>query len=166
MTRTLSLTQQKCTILALLIFTQLAFASSPSPKGAKVYIKEPADGATVQSPVKVVFGIDKMMLMPAGVPHTDSGHHHLLIDVDTLPPADKSIPADKQHVHFGKAQTETIIELPPGTHTLQLLLGDHLHKPHNPPVMSQKITITVAEPTKEVPAKTTTDIKDSAEKNK
>ena len=77
--------------------------------------------------------------------HPESGHHHLLVDIDTLPDLSLPIPADAQHIHFGKAQKETTLELAPGKHTLQLLLGDHFHRPHDKPVLSEKITITVKE---------------------
>jgi hypothetical protein len=113
-----------------------------SPAGAKVAITSPANGATVKSPVKVTFAIEGMTLAPAGTADPNSGHHHLLIDTD-LPALDQPIPKDANHVHFGKAQTEADVELPPGTHTLQLLLGDANHVPHDPPVVSEKITITV-----------------------
>ena len=116
---------------------------SPAPENAKAYITEPKDGAVVTSPVTVKFGLKNMTVIPAGVEHTNSGHHHLLVDVDKLPDMTQPIPADAQHIHFGKGQTETSLELSPGKHTLQLLLGDHLHRPHDKPVMSEKITITV-----------------------
>jgi hypothetical protein len=119
---------------------------TPSPPGAKVFIITPKNGATVTSPVTVKFGIKGMTLAPAGTKQENSGHHHLLIDTD--PPADLSHPLpvipDKV-VHFGKAQTETTLTLPPGRHTLQLLLADQSHIPHNPPVLSKKITITVTQ---------------------
>ena len=119
---------------------------TPSPAGAKVFIISPKNGATVASPVTVKFGVKGMAVVPAGTKQDNSGHHHLLIDTD--PPADlsKPLPAipDKV-VHFGKAQTETILTLSPGKHTLQLLLGDQNHIAHNPPVISKKITITVSQ---------------------
>ncbi len=115
---------------------------SESPEGATVYFIEPVDGATVSSPVKVVFGLKGMGVAPAGVEKAKTGHHHLLIDVETI---DMNVPIgkDDQHRHFGGGQTESSIELTPGEHTLQLLLADHFHIPHNPPVISEKITITV-----------------------
>ena len=115
---------------------------TPSPANAEVYFIAPADGATVTSPVTVRFGLKGMGVAPAGIAFDGSGHHHLIIDAD-LPPLDKPIPADTNHVHFGKGQTETTIELKPGKHTLQLVLGDQLHVPHDPAVVSKKITITV-----------------------
>ena len=116
---------------------------SSAPENARVFFIEPADGATVSSPVTVRFGLEGMDVVPAGTEKPDSGHHHLLIDVTELPPMDFPLPATEQIVHFGGGQTETTLELPPGEHTLQLVLGDHFHIPHNPPVMSEKITITV-----------------------
>ncbi|MGI9303183.1 MAG: DUF4399 domain-containing protein [Gammaproteobacteria bacterium] len=117
-------------------------AATPSPHGAEVFIVSPENGATVSSPVKVEFGIKGMEVAPAGDQTANSGHHHLLIDTD-LPALDQPVPADDNYVHFGKGQTETTVELPPGEHTLQLLLGDFSHIPHDPPVQSDKITITV-----------------------
>lgn len=113
-----------------------------APAGAKVYFLAPANNATVSSPVTVVFGLSGLGVAPAGTQIENTGHHHLLIDTD-LPPFDEPIPNDRNHLHFGGGQTETILELPPGTHTLQLLMGDKEHIPHNPPVYSKKITITV-----------------------
>jgi hypothetical protein len=115
---------------------------TPSPAGAEVYIIAPADGATLSSPVTVKFGLKGMGIAPAGVTFDNSGHHHLIIDSE-LPPLDAPVPTDATHVHFGKGQTETTVELKPGKHTLQLLLGDFGHIPHDPAVASKKITITV-----------------------
>ena len=133
------------TLAALLVAALPALAAdrTPSPPGAEVYIISPADGATVSSPVTVQFGLKGMGVAPAGIEKEKSGHHHLLIDVAELPPLDEPIPADANHKHFGGGQTEVTVELPPGAHTLQLLLGDQNHIPHEPPVMSEKITITV-----------------------
>jgi len=115
---------------------------TPSPAGAEVYIIAPQDGASVKSPVTIKFGLKGMGVAPAGVAFDNTGHHHLLIDTD-VPALDAPIPADANHVHFGKGQTETSIELKPGKHTLQLLLGDQAHVPHDPAVVSKKITVTV-----------------------
>lgn len=109
----------------------------------QLYFISPTDGATVSSPVTVRFGLKGMGVAPAGVDKPMTGHHHLLIDVDQLPPMNQPIPKDANHRHFGGGQTETTIELSPGKHTLQLLLGDKGHMPHDPPVISEKITITV-----------------------
>jgi len=121
----------------------LAQERTASPPGAEVYIISPKDGAIVHNPVRVQFGLKGMGVAPAGVKFENTGHHHLLIDTD--PPADQSapLPATDKIVHFGKGQTETTVTLPPGKHTLQLLLADHQHIPHAPPVISKKITITV-----------------------
>jgi hypothetical protein len=116
---------------------------TPSPAGAEVYIISPKNGATVKSPVTVEFGLKGMGVAPAGVKFENTGHHHLLIDTDI--PADQNapLPTSDNVRHFGKGQTEASIELKPGKHTLQLVLGDDKHTPHNPPVVSKKITITV-----------------------
>ena len=116
--------------------------ASKSAPGATVSILEPANGATVSSPVTVKFAILGMDLAPAGSDKANSGHHHLLID-QTLADPKSAIPADDHHKHFGKAQTEATIDLPAGPHTLQLILGDANHIPHAPIVQSQVITITV-----------------------
>ncbi|MEO8224049.1 MAG: DUF4399 domain-containing protein [Gammaproteobacteria bacterium] len=115
---------------------------SSSAEGASVAILSPKDGDVVSSPVKVVFDLKGMTLAPAGDPMPNSGHHHLLVDV-AMPDLGQPIPKDAQHLHFGKAQTEAEITLPPGSHTLQLVLGDTNHVAHNPPVISAPITITV-----------------------
>lgn len=101
------------------------------------------DGDSVTSPVTIKFGINGMNIVPAGVDKPTSGHHHLLINLDKLPDMSMPIPADKNHLHFGKGQTETSIELPKGKHTLQLLLGNHIHIPHKIPLLSEKIEIIV-----------------------
>ncbi|MEX2498376.1 MAG: DUF4399 domain-containing protein [Wenzhouxiangellaceae bacterium] len=118
---------------------------SPAPDEARVYFITPDDGQTVSSPVEIRFGLSGMGVAPAGVEQSNTGHHHLLINVAdaAMPPMDRPLPATDQVVHFGGGQTETVIELEPGEHTLQLVLGDHLHIPHDPPVMSERITITV-----------------------
>ena len=115
---------------------------TPAPKDVELYIISPKDGETVKSPVTVRFGLRGMGIAPAGVVMENTGHHHLLIDVPP-PPLDQPVPADANHVHFGKGQTEAAVTLAPGKHTLRLLLADHLHIPHDPPVMSKPITITV-----------------------
>ncbi len=115
---------------------------SASPAGAELYFISPQDGASVTNPVTVRFGLKGMGIAPAGIAMQNTGHHHLLIDTE-LPPVNRPVPADQQHLHFGKGQTETTITLAPGMHRLQLLLGDHLHVPHDPPVVSPVITVTV-----------------------
>jgi hypothetical protein len=126
-----------------LLAPRIAFAGqTPSPPGAEVYIIWPYDGAVVDGKFWVRMGLRNMGVCPKGVDRPNTGHHHLLIDTD-LPPMDQPIPSDRNHLHFGAGETEARIELPPGKHTLQLLMGDFNHVPHNPPVFSKKITITV-----------------------
>jgi len=129
--------------VALFAMSALVLAGSPAPEGAKVYFISPADGETVSSPVTVRFGLSGMGVAPAGTAKDHTGHHHLLIDVEEVPPLDKPVPNDDNHMHFGGGQTEASVELSPGMHTLQLLLGDMGHLPHDPPVISEKITIEV-----------------------
>ena len=116
---------------------------SAAPADASVYFISPADGALVSSPVLVRFGLSNMGVAPAGANISGTGHHHLLIDLEELPALGGSLPATDQIRHFGGGQTETLLELSPGTHTLQLLMGNFLHIPHEQPVLSKKITITV-----------------------
>ena len=116
---------------------------SLSKDTAKVFIISPKDKEIVENPINVIFGIEDMEIVPAGENKKYSGHHHLLIDVENLPDLSKPIPSDKNHLHFGKGQTETQLQLPTGKHTLQLLLGNHLHIPHDKPLISEKIEITV-----------------------
>ena len=119
-----------------------AQSRSVSAEDARVFFISPADGDTVSNPVSVVFGTEGMAVVPAGNDMPHSGHHHLLIDTE-MPELGFPIPKDEHHVHFGDGSTETEITLEPGEHTLQLLLGDHLHIPHDPPLSSARITITV-----------------------
>ena len=131
----------------LLSASMLAMAAevprTAAPAGAKVFIVSPADGATVAKTFKVKFGVEGMALAPAGHQTKNTGHHHLLIDVDKLPAENMPIPADANHIHFGKAQTETEVTLAPGKHTLQLELADKNHVPFKPVLVSEKITVTV-----------------------
>jgi hypothetical protein len=127
--------------LYLLIFvlcSNLAFSSEN-----KLYFIEPKDGATLNGPVKIVFGLSGMGVAPAGIDFPNTGHHHLLVDIENLPDLTKPIPANKNHIHFGKGQTEVLIDLPKGKRSLQLLLGNYLHVPHKKPVISDKIYIHV-----------------------
>ncbi len=125
-------------ILALLSFSS-AFADT------ELYFISPQDGDKVSGKFTVSFGLRGMGVAPAGVEVDNTGHHHLLIDVVALPPMDAPLPKTEQVRHFGGGQTETTLSLPPGQHTLQLVLGNYSHIPHDPPVMSDKITITVTE---------------------
>ena len=120
-----------------------AVEKSSSPDKAMLYIISPLDGDTVSSPVKVIFGLNGMGVAPAGIKIKNTGHHHLLIDLAQLPDINSPIPSDEHHKHFGKGQTEAFIELDKGDHTLQLILGDHVHVPHEPPIISKKIRIKV-----------------------
>jgi hypothetical protein len=138
--------------LLLFLLPAVAFVQQPSsgqlprtasPAGAEVYIISPEDGATVHSPFAVRFGLKGMGVAPAGTVKENTGHHHLLVDVDQLPPQALPLPSNDHVRHFGGGQTETQLMLPPGKHTLQLELADANHVPFNPPVLSKKITITV-----------------------
>ena len=113
-----------------------------SAAAPRVYIESPENGALVQSPVEIVFALDGMELAPAGIYATDTGHHHLIID-NELPDLGMPIPSDNNHLHFGKAQDRVLLDLEPGLHTLQLLLGDGSHIPHQPPLISEKIEIRI-----------------------
>ncbi|MEE4244372.1 MAG: DUF4399 domain-containing protein [Kangiellaceae bacterium] len=115
--------------------------ASPSAPNSAAYIISPKDGDTVSKTFTVRFGLKGMGVAPAGVKRKHTGHHHLLVDFAQLPPLDKPLGGDVKH--FGSGQTEVSVTLEPGTHTLQLILGDHLHRPHSPAVVSEKITITV-----------------------
>ena len=130
-------------LIALSLFTAASLAGKTSaPPDAKLYFVAPQDGSQVTSPITVQFGLSGMGVAPAGLSKENTGHHHLIVDAD-LPDMDEPIPSDANHRHFGGGQTEVVLELPPGQHTLQLLLGDFTHIPHNPPVASDKITINV-----------------------
>jgi hypothetical protein len=128
---------------ALLVGTSLSFAREPSPPGAEAHIISPRDGARVKGPVTVVFGLKGMGIAPAGIKFDNTGHHHLIVDADAPTDLSKPLPADEHNLHFGKGQTETTLTLKPGKHTLQLVLADQVHTPHDPAVVSKKITITV-----------------------
>ena len=121
----------------ILFFSDIVSAAVP-----RVYIESPESGALVQSPVEIVFALDGMELAPAGTYATNTGHHHLIID-NELPDLGMPIPSDKNHLHFGKAQDRVLLDLEPGLHTLQLLLGDGSHIPHQPPLISEKIEIRI-----------------------
>ena len=110
-----------------------------------VYIIEPKDGSQVVNPVRVIFGLSGMGIAPAGVDKPGTGHHHLLIDLKQLPDLTKPIPTDENHLPFGGGQTETTLNLEPGNHDLQLILGNWFHVPHSNPLISKKITIKVKE---------------------
>jgi Domain of unknown function (DUF4399) len=129
--------------LLLLVPKTAGAQKTPAPKDAVLYFISPQDGETVRGPFDVRFGLKNMGITHAGDEYPNSGHHHLLIDVDQPLDVKEPIPRDKSHLHFGAGETETRIELPPGEHTLQLVLGDAKHYPFDPPVISEKIKITV-----------------------
>jgi hypothetical protein len=133
-----------CMIAMSMVSGPAMAGGTPAPENAYLYVGWPNDGEVIRSghPFRVWFGLRNMGVAPKGAKVPNTGHHHLLIDTD-LPPLDEEIPSDRNHLHFGGGQTETLIELPPGQHTLQLLMGDYDHIPHDPPVYSKKITITV-----------------------
>ncbi|MEO0383453.1 MAG: DUF4399 domain-containing protein [Pseudomonadota bacterium] len=131
-------------VFACASFAAYAMDQTPAPEGAEVYFIAPGDEATLTNPVTIQFGLRGMGVAPAGVEQMNTGHHHLLINM----PLDQvdltaGIPSDDNHRHFGGGQTEVTLDLPAGTHTLQLLVGDHNHIPHDPAIVSQVITVTV-----------------------
>ena len=140
---------KKVTLVLSLILAGIALTASASelvstsPDGARAYFIEPQDGQSVAQTFTVKFGLSGMGVSPAGIKRDNTGHHHILIDMASLPDMSKPLPATDRIKHFGGGQTETTLTLAPGTHTLQLLLGNHLHVPHDTPVLSEKITITV-----------------------
>ena len=131
-------------LLGLLAFNSLYADDhiSAAPAEASVYFIEPSDGDTVAGTFTVKFGLSGMGVAPSGVKKDKTGHHHLLINVDKFEPG-MPLPADDNHRHFGGGQTETELTLEPGEYTLQLVLGNYVHIPHDPPVISNKITVTV-----------------------
>lgn len=131
-------------ILATVAVFSSAQAQTPTAENAELYFISPKDGDAVSNPITVRFGLKNMGIAPAGIQIENTGHHHLLIDTD-LPSWDLPIINDDKHRHYGLGQTETTLELPPGAHTLQLLLGDFAHMPHSPPIASKRITITVSD---------------------
>jgi len=134
--------------LVSLIFSCSFFLNSESARSissdeAYLYFITPDNDQLLSSPVRVQFGLRGMGVAPAGVDIKNTGHHHLLVNTKNLPDLNKPIPSDSKHIHFGRGQTEVSLELKPGTHTLRLILGDKYHIPHNPPVISEPITINI-----------------------
>ena len=130
-------------VSAFLVAGNVNAQPQPPPEGAKVYIVWPPDGQIINGgKFWLRMGLSGAGVAPAGVDKPNTGHHHVLVDTE-LPPLDREIPNDKNHLHFGRGQTEARIELPVGRHTLQLLFGDANHVPHNPPLYSKKITVIV-----------------------
>jgi len=133
----------RAALAGLLMGVSVLASATPAPKGAEVSIVTPKDGATIPQTVVVKFAVENIALAPAGDTTKNTGHHHVLIDVDELPAAGVPIPKDANHLHFGGAQTQAEITLTPGKHTLQLELGDSNHIPFEPPIVSKKITVNV-----------------------
>jgi len=134
-------------LLAIVLMSPAALAQdapkrTPSPPGAAVYFHYPLNGVRVPTTFKVLIGLRGMGVAPAGIQKPATGHHHLLIDAP-VPPLNEPIPNDPQHVHLGGGQTEVEVTLPPGRHTLQLIVADQDHVPHDPPIVSQRITVLV-----------------------
>src|SRR5258705_11475778 len=138
---------KRLTLLAALLLATATWwpqDRTPSPAGAELYFIGLKDGAKVRNPLTLHFGLKGMGVAPAGIKFDNTGHHHLLVDTDLPAGLGQPLPAvDNKIIHFGKGQTETTLTLAPGKHTLQLVLGDATHIPHNPPVVSKKITIDV-----------------------
>ena len=132
-----------------------AQAQTPAPADASLYIIYPGDGQRIRGSFPVRFGLRNMGVTHAGDKMPNTGHHHLLVDVDEAIEPNEPIPTDKQHIHFGAGQTETRLELPPGKHILQLVLGDADHKPFAPLLISKKITVTVLPPRVSRPSQAT-----------
>ena len=133
-------------VLALWVTMTPAIAAnqiSHAPESANAYILEPQNNAKVDQTFAVKFGLSGMGVAPAGVDVENTGHHHLLIDMEELPELDQPLPKSDRLLHFGGGQTETKLTLPPGKHTLQLVLGNYLHVPHDHPVISDEVTVTV-----------------------
>ncbi|WP_223551216.1 DUF4399 domain-containing protein [Pseudomonas sp. A-B-19] len=135
----------RAALAGLLMGVSVLASATPAPKGAEVSIVSPKDGATIPQTVVVKFAVENIALAPAGDTTKNTGHHHVLVDVDDdkLPAAGVPIPKDANHLHFGGAQTQAEITLTPGKHTLQLELGDSNHIPFEPPIVSKKITVNV-----------------------
>lgn len=141
--------KQLSILLAIAVFmctpamAQTAELSTDVAADAQVWIESPGDGQVVSSPVAIVFGSKNVSISPAGIEQSNSGHHHLMIDMDELPAMNMPLPGSAQLIHFGKGQSSTSLSLEPGVHSLQLVLGNHIHVPHTRPVLSEKITIVV-----------------------
>lgn len=133
------------TAILLLLPTQASAQGKTAPRDAYLYFISPSDGDTVKSPFWCRFGLRNMGVTHAGDSFSNTGHHHLLIDSDEAISPGEPIPQDRKHLHYGGGETEALIELPPGRHTLQLVMGDGMHFNFDPPLLSKKITITVTD---------------------
>ena len=128
--------------MKILLIISAFFATFSICANPKVYFINLEDGDRLESPFLIQFGLSGMGIAPAGTDRANTGHHHLLINVDDID-LSKPIPSSSNHIHFGGGQTESLVDLMPGDYSMQLVLGDMTHTPHNPPIISQKINITV-----------------------
>ena len=129
-------------LMKILFIISTIFATFSINANPKVYFINLEDGDRVESPFLIQFGLSGMGIAPAGTDRSNTGHHHLLINVDDMD-LSKPIPSSSNHIHFGGGQTESLVDLMPGNYSMQLVLGDMTHTPHNPPIISQRINITV-----------------------
>ena len=129
-------------LMKILLIISTIFATFSISANSKVYFINLEDGDRVESPFLIQFGLSGMGIAPAGTDRSNTGHHHLLINVDDID-LSKPIPSSSNHIHFGGGQTESLVDLMPGDYSMQLVLGDMTHTPHNPPIISQRINITV-----------------------
>ena len=129
-------------LMKILFIISTIFAAFSINANPKVYFINLEDGDRVESPFLIQFGLSGMGIAPAGIDRSNTGHHHLLINVDDID-LSKPIPSSSNHIHFGGGQTESLVDLMPGNYSMQLVLGDMTHTPHNPPIISQRINITV-----------------------
>ena len=129
-------------LMKILFIISTIFATFSISANPKVYFINLEDGDRVESPFLIQFGLSGMGIAPAGTDRSNTGHHHLLINVDDID-LSKPIPSSSNHIHFGGGQTESLVDLMPGDYSMQLVLGDMTHTPHNPPIISQRVNITV-----------------------
>ena len=129
-------------LMKILLIISTIFATFSISANPKVYFINLEDGDRVESPFLIQFGLSGMGIAPAGTDRSNTGHHHLLINVEDID-LSKPIPSSSNHIHFGGGQTESLVDLMPGDYSMQLVLGDMTHTPHNPPIISQRINITV-----------------------
>ena len=129
-------------LMKILLIISTIFATFSISANPKVYFINIEEGDRVESPFLIQFGLSGMGIAPAGTDRSNTGHHHLLINVDDID-LSKPIPSSSNHIHFGGGQTESLVDLMPGNYSMQLVLGDMTHTPHNPPIISQRINITV-----------------------
>ena len=129
-------------IMKIFLIISIFFAAFSISANPKVYFINLEDGDRVESPFLIQFGLSGMGIAPAGTDRSNTGHHHLLININDID-LSKPIPSSSNHIHFGGGQTESVVDLMPGEYSMQLVLGDMTHTPHNPPIISKIINITV-----------------------